>query len=421
MLLLIAGRGHAKSEYYSAVLPASMLGENPSLRFVHITSTDALATMYSRRLQRVVTSENYRQVYPAMPGRGNKWTEREWSLDVPGQRDPTWRCTGRGGSITGGRADVIIVDDVVTYENARTEGERRRTLEWFQQTLVPMLVPKTGKLLVIGTRYHELDLYASLMAGGMEALIYPAEDALGNILWPERFSREALDARRRPPLGSEASYRMQYLCEAVAAMGEVFRAEWFPVEERLPELRALYWIWDTAVSEKTAADFTAGVLGGLGVDGNIHLVDAQRGQWAPTEAKERVIQAYRRAQATWGRRLQGILVEDTKEGRVLQAWIREAAPEIPVILISHEGVDKYTRAAKALPYCEAGQIRLLQGAWNSGLIAELVSFTPDGRHAHDDWTDAVVYLVAYLLGLTFRENLPPVVIPAQPAFGVARY
>lgn len=410
-VLLIAARGHAKSEYFSAVLPAWLIGHDPARRIVHITSTDALATMYARRLQGVIESWAYRRVFPDLPGRGRKWTENEWTLDIPGQRDPTWRCAGRGGAITGGRADVIIVDDVVTLENARGAGERERTLEWFQQTLVPMLVPGTGQLLVIGTRYHEEDLYASLMAGGLEALIYPAEDACGEILWPERFTRAALDARRRPPLGSPGSYASQYLCRPLAATGEVFRRAWFPRVGDAPELRDLWWSWDTAVSASAGADFTAGVLGGLGVDGHVYLLAVTRGQWEPYQAKARIIAAWEDSRARWGARVRGMLCEDTKDGRVLAAWLRESAGQIPVLPTSPAGDGKATRAAVILPYCEAGRVRLVTPAsptpplpgvdpgWADTLLAELVSFTRDGRHAHDDQLDALVYLLSRLFGL----------------------
>jgi len=402
-VLLIAARGHAKSEYYSAVMPAWFIGHNPGVRIVHITSTDALATMYSRRLQRVIESENLRQIFPELPGRGAKWTESEWSLDIAGQRDPTWRCAGRGGALTGGRADIIILDDVVTYENSRTDGERKHTVGWFQQTLVPMLVPETGKLLVIGTRYHEDDLYASLLAGGMEALLYPAEDGAGKILWPERFSRTELDARRRPPLGSESAYAAQYLCQPVSAAGEVFRGEWFETVDTIPPLLELWWAWDTAVSDDPSADYTAGVLGGLGADGNVYLLDIARGQWPPYQAKREIIAAWAGSKPLYPQ-MRGMLCEDTKEGRVLLAWLREGAPDIPVVPTSPGGQDKATRADLVLPYCEAGRVKLRRGTWNEAFLTELKSFTRDMRHRHDDQVDALVYLLARLFNLSLKQR-----------------
>lgn len=401
-IMLIAARGHAKSEYYSGVLPAWMLGKNPRLRFVHITSTDPLAMMYSRRLQEVVTSDEFRMVFPDFPGKGSKWSDSEWQLDVPGQRDPTWRCAGRGGSITGGRADVIIVDDIVTLKNSRTPGERQQTWEWWKNTLVPMLVPNQSKLLVIGTRYHEEDLYSTLEQGGMETLLYPAEKTKEGkriLLWPGRWTPEALDERKVPPKGSDSSYAAQYLCTPVSARQLVFKEWMFEIvgAEEIPAIPELWWVWDGAVTKKTSADYTAGVLGGLGKENNLtYILNALRGQWEPGVAKQKIIQAFMLSRAVYGKAVRGILVEETKEGKVFRDWFREVAKEMPVILVPHGGLDKFTRASEVLPYCQAENVKFKEGPWVEDLLDELKAFTPDDSHTHDDWVDALVYLLKYL-------------------------
>ena len=394
-ILLLAARNHAKSEYYSAVLPAWLIGHNSRLRVVHITSTDGLAEGYSRRLQRVVDMPAYRQIFPYLPPHGRKWATNEWTLDIPDQRDPTWRCAGRCGAITGGRADIIIVDDVVTEENARTAGERLHTLDWFQMTLMPMLIPG-GKLLVIGSRYHEDDLYGQLMRGGMKTLHYPAEDESGNILWPERFTREHLDAQATAPLGSLASYTMQYLCRAISTHGEVFKREWFDIVPAAPVLRQVFWSWETAVTASKTADYTAGILGGIGEDGDVYILRAVRGQWNPTRAKTEIAAAWEQARAVHGSTCQAVLCEETKEGSVLQSWLRESNASIPLIMMPTEGKDKFTRASPVLPYCEGHRVKLVAGGWNDDLLTELVGFTQAMRHAHDDQVDALVYLLRRL-------------------------
>ena len=389
--LLIAARGHGKSEYVSAVFPAWWLGHHPNALVLHVTETDDLAARFSRRLQALVVSEEYRKVFPDFPGPGRKWTENEWTLNIPGQRDPTWRCCGRGGSITGGRATLCILDDIATYENCRTIGERRRTMEWYHTTLVPMLIPGAKKL-IAGSRYHENDFYSFLIGAGMNTLLYPAEDSVGNILWPQRFDRAHLNEQKIPPDGSAMSYASQWMCTPLVADGEVFKAEMFTVVREPAPIKSLWWVWDTATTAATHADFTAGVLGGMASDGDCYILDARRGQWEPSMAKREIIRAYRESQARHPGQIAGALAEDTAAGKTLQQWLKEGAPDIPMVLVSHEGKEKYARAAPILPYVEAGRVKLVQGIWNDDWIAELVSFTSDDRHSHDDWTDASVYL-----------------------------
>lgn len=543
-VMLLAARGHAKSEMFSAVLPAWLLGMNPRLRILHITSSDDLAAMYSRRLQEVVQSDQFRMVFPDFPRPGKVWNAHEWYLDIPGMRDPTWRAKGAGSSITGGRADCltgdtlvdtevgprtikelvesenppqiigwwhgterqeprrlvasrvitttrplleivtqagrrlrctrdhrvwvgggrmfdygryctagslrpgemlygndgdidrvqtiteippetvydiqvdgthnffangilvhncIIADDIVTLRNSATKHGRNNILSWYRTTLHPILVPGTGRMLIIGTRYYKDDLYGTFIDGGMSPLLYPAEDERSRIMWWQRFDRDFLEEKKNPPEGSLASYASQYLCKPINPEGEVFKKVWFEQVEHTPDLIELWWCWDTALSANIGADFTAGVLAGLGRDGNIYIIEVVRGQWDPTTVKKKIAQAWAAHKKIWGPLLRGVLVEDTKEGRVIQAWMREARDTraIPIVMVPHGGRDKMARAALVIPYCEGHRVKLLKGYWTNAFLEELLDFTATNRHQWDDQVDAFVYVIAKLLKLSF--------------------
>jgi hypothetical protein len=74
------------------------------------------------------------------------------------EKDPTVQALGIGGQITGSRADLIILDDVVTTSNAHEWGKQ---LNWIQKDVVTRL-GDTGTLLVVGTRIAPNDLYREL-------------------------------------------------------------------------------------------------------------------------------------------------------------------------------------------------------------------------------------------------------------------
>ena len=402
-VLLIAARGHAKSEYYSAVEPAWIIGTHPDVRIVHVTSTDDLATMYSRRLQAVVTSARFREVFPQAPGRGVKWTESEWELDVPGVRDPTWRCAGRGSSITGGRADVIIADDVVTEETARSEVERRRTLDWWNQTLMPMLVPG-GKLLVIGTRYNEADLYATLMEGGMEPLLYPAEDRKGRILWPSRFNREELDARKRPPKGSAYSYASQYLCKPVPAGGILFRPSWWRYyQERPTDLQETLISIDCAFEGEETSDFVcAQVWGRRWAD--MFLLDQLR-ERADFVATLRMVESL---VSKWPKAAYK-LVEKSANGPAVISALQHRIPGLVAVTPKAGGGSsdnsKRGRAQAIIHLIESGNVYLPTPAlapWIDDFLSEFSAF-PSG--AHSDQVDALTQALNHLL--YEQQDAPP--------------
>ncbi len=74
-------------------------------------------------------------------------------------KDPTVEAIGMGGQVYGARADLIVLDDVVTLSNA---GEWAKQQEWIRQEVASRLPPGGGQLLVVGTRVSATDLYKEL-------------------------------------------------------------------------------------------------------------------------------------------------------------------------------------------------------------------------------------------------------------------
>ncbi len=76
--------------------------------------------------------------------------------------DPTVKAAGIGGNITGGRYDLIVLDDVVTEDNANSETERKKILRKYNTTIEERL-DKGGSVIFIGTRYDYADLYGHFL------------------------------------------------------------------------------------------------------------------------------------------------------------------------------------------------------------------------------------------------------------------
>jgi predicted phage terminase large subunit-like protein len=290
----------------------------------------------------------------------------------------------------------------------------------------PVLTPG-GRILATGTPYHEEDLWNYCEdSGGFHVIRYPAcDEHYNHILWPERFTEDVL--RNIAVEVGNSAFTTQYLCQSASSSGEVFQRDWFTIADKLPrdannklQIKELWWVWDTAVSAKTSADYTAGVLGGIANDGKAYIVNAIHGQWEPSQAKAEICKAYMDSVKTFGEAVQGALIEDTKEARVLKSWIDEDKElrSLSMILCSHEGLDKYSRAARIVPKCEAGNVCLLHNGWNEAFINELTRFTADGRHAHDDWVDAFSYLLSRIFGIYQKKTSNNQYLPR--AFGVGR-
>ncbi|HTM15488.1 MAG TPA: hypothetical protein VL135_01245 [Terracidiphilus sp.] len=99
-----------KSFITSAVLPAFILGKDPSAKIICISYSDELARTLARDFKRIVESAWYPKIFPHV--RPSKSTENEFVTDEGGFR----YATSVGGSLTGRGADF----------RARDKGYRER-------------------------------------------------------------------------------------------------------------------------------------------------------------------------------------------------------------------------------------------------------------------------------------------------------
>jgi hypothetical protein len=96
-----------------------------------------------------------------------------------GEKDPTVQALGIGQQIYGTRADLIIMDDIVSTLNAH---EWEKQLNWLQKMVITR-VGSTGTLLIAGTRVSSVDLYKEIRnpehwTGGKSPFTYLAMPAV---------------------------------------------------------------------------------------------------------------------------------------------------------------------------------------------------------------------------------------------------
>lgn len=240
------------------------------------------------------------------------------------------------------------------------------------------------------TRWHADDLVGRLLReqpGLWTSLILPAlaepHDVLGRrpgeALWPSRFPREELLATQAA-LGDYA-FAGLYQQRPVLMEGGLFKATWLPLVDDLPEIVSTVRYWDLAMSSKTSADYTAGTKLGLGVDGNVYVMDVQRQrlEWGDV--------------VPW---MASIILEDgpaTPHGVEEKGFMSRAIQELnadprlngyTVFGYNVEG-DKVTRALPFSSRAAAGFVRVLRRAWTTPYLEEMLTF-PLGEH--DDQVDA---------------------------------
>ena len=185
-LLINVPPEHAKSTTMTVNYAMYKIAMNPNIRIVIISQTQTRAKEFLYSLKQRMTEEPWlkmQQVY-GPPG-GYKETADQWTADriylerESGEKDPTVQALGIGQQIYGTRADLIIMDDIVSTTNAH---EWEKQLNWLQKMVVTR-VGSTGTLLIAGTRVSSIDLYKEIRnpehwTGGKSPFTYLAMPAV---------------------------------------------------------------------------------------------------------------------------------------------------------------------------------------------------------------------------------------------------
>lgn len=160
--IVLAPFGHGKSSTLAVPLIAWHLGRDPNLRIKVVTNDDAGATKRVSAAKVIIEGPRYQQIFPNVQ-KGDKWTDHELYLKRGGHAiDPSVQARGVLTTGIGGRADLIVFDDVVDQRNSMDPAQRRKILELVESTWLSRLEPD-GKVLYIDTLWHPDDATHHLM------------------------------------------------------------------------------------------------------------------------------------------------------------------------------------------------------------------------------------------------------------------
>jgi len=276
-----------------------------------------------------------------------------------------------GGATRGFHPDVVVCDDILWGTSGT---ELQRTADWFYGVLLPVL-HHTSRLMMVGTPFSYNDLYAELeQKETFQVETYPAINAQGVALWPERWDLDSLEQRR---LSMPAiQFSREYLCEPIHDVASMFpmdilenardrelvlldRADTNYNEEGEPD-----GVWgqhfighDPAISSDKNADFTAMTVMRTLPDEDIkqivHVVH-ERGMSSLAQKRMMVI---------LNNKFQPDLIE--LEGnnfqRMLEAEMREMASDMPIRVFMTTRTKKESLFMSLLLAFEQGQIKLPYG------------------------------------------------------------
>jgi predicted phage terminase large subunit-like protein len=228
----LAPRGFGKSTVGDVDYCITRILRDPNIRIMigSKTQTQAEAFLKEIRTHFEQNTDLIRIFGDWKKSRDNVWNDREFTVNKRSiiKKEATVTALGASGAVISKHFDVIIGDDLVGLENARTEKQRANLKEWFYSSLFPTLEPD-GEIHILGTRYNPLDLYEDLIKSGSYAV--NIQQAIRTVdgkecsLWEDKFTLERLKQIRAD--SGKIIFNMQYQNDTELAKGKIFKAQYF--------------------------------------------------------------------------------------------------------------------------------------------------------------------------------------------------
>ena len=401
---------HTKSEFGSYLLPAWFLGKYPGKKIIQSSNTAELAVGFGRKVRNLVDGELYGKVFPNVALRHDSKAAGRWSTNKDGE----YFAIGVGGTVTGKGADLLIIDDPHSEQEAKL-AESDPTIfdsvyEWYTSGPRQRLQPG-GAIVVVMTRWSKRDLTGrvikdSVQRGGdeWELIEFPAILPSEKPLWPEFWSYEELCALRNELPNSK--WQAQYQQNPVSDSAAIVKREWWRTwhQDRPPPCEFTLMAWDTAFEKSTRADYSACTIWGVfyhpddnGISqANIILLNAIRDRVEFPELKRMVLRAFK----DW--EPDSTIIEKKASGAPLIYELK--AMGIPVQEFTPvKGNDKITRLNAVSDLFASGRVWAPNTNWAEEVIDEVASF-PSGEH--DDYVDTVsMALMRFRKGGYVRTDL----------------
>ena len=392
---------HTKSEFSSFLLPAWMVGRKPDLKIIQTTHTTELALRFGRKAKTLIDSPEYQKVFQTRL-REDSQAAGKWETEQGGE----YYAAGVGSAITGRGADLLIIDDPHSEQDAMNPEALERAYEWYTSGPRQRLQPG-GAIVVVMTRWSQKDLTGALInsqknvkADKWHIVEFPAIMPSGKPIWPEYWQKKELEGVRASL--SIGKWNAQWMQNPTAEEGSILKREWWKVWEKpsIPPLQHIIQSYDTAFSKKETADYSAITTWGVfypdeDSPANLILLDAHKERLEFPELRKEALEQYK----YWNP--DTVIIEAKASGQPLTYELRKIG--IPVINFTpSKGQDKFARVNAVAPMFESGMIWAPDEEFADEVIEECASF-PYGDH--DDLVDSTTQAI-----MRFRQggfvNLP---------------
>jgi len=385
---------HTKSEFASFLLPAWMVGRNPKLKIIQATHTGELAVRFGRKAKTLIDSEEYSKIFETSLREDSQAAGR-WETAQGGE----YFAAGVGGAITGRGADLLIIDDPHSEQDAMSASAFDNAYEWYTSGPRQRLQPG-GQIVLVMTRWSKKDLTGVLLnnqkevkGDQWEVVEFPAIIDHEPV-WPEYWKIDELESVQATlPV---AKWNAQWMQKPTSEEGAIIKREWWQIwdKDELPYVEYVIQSYDTAFLKKETADYSAITTWGVfypteDSKPNLILMDCVKDRFEFPELRRVALDQYN----YWKPDM--VIVEQKASGTPLTHELRQM--DIPVMTFTpSRGNDKHVRVNTCAPLFEAGLIWAPDMKFAEEVVEECAAF-PHGDH--DDLVDSMTMAV-----MRFRQG-----------------
>ena len=387
---------HTKSEFASYLLPAWFLGKFPKKKIIETAHTAELAVGFGRKVRNLVDSDVYKSIFPGVGLQSDSKAAGRWATNQGGD----YFAIGVGGAVTGKGADILIIDDPHSEQEATLAESNPevydKTYEWYTSGPRQRLQPG-GAIIIVMTRWSKKDLTgqvvkaASARSGEQwEVIEFPAILPDEKPLWPEFWKLEELLALRNElPNGK---WMAQYMQSPTSDVSAIVKREWWKIWESdtPPPCEFIIQSWDTAFLKTQRSDYSACTTWGVFYNDEkrgqnvvpiacIILLNSFKQRMEFPELKQTALEHYKEWEPD------ALIVEAKASGAPLVFELR--AMGIPVQEYTpSKGNDNIARLNAVADMFASGRVWVPATHWAEELVEDVASF-PSGEH--DDLVDSM--------------------------------
>lgn len=429
---LAAPRGHAKSTAITLTYSLAELLFRSSQFAVVISDTETQAAMFLGAIkQELQENENIIELFGIKKDEQGKvkfFKDTESDFICEFDDGHKFRVIAKGSEQklrgllwNGMRPDLIVCDDLENDEIVMNKDRREKFKRWFYGAVLPCLSSR-GKVRYVGTILHMDSLLENLMPKENdrqtfeEGLVtYSTKRVLWKarkykahnedfslILWPEKHTAQGLKEIKQDytERGIPDVYSQEYLNIPLDEANTYFKKNDFLAMKKEDHDKKFnyYMTVDLAISDKSRADYSVFLIGGVDENNYLHIINVVRDRLDGREIVDTLLALQKVYQ------FQAIGIEEMMISKSIGPFLREEMIKsnnfLNIIPLKPHKTDKQMRARSMQARMRAGGVKFdKQADWYMGFEDELMKFP---RAKHDDQVDALAYL-----GLMIDEYIRP--------------